>query len=288
MAESIVKDFKGKMDWVYVGKSEAPKPKDARADTAFHEYMRRVLDVATPTAVMEVGEFAAAQEKIADVTSQEIIPASLQKDMQDKTTWQKKWLEWEKKSSTPDHQNRLGKLLTSATYMLGSFATNYGSEMLANLLYRNSTHPWFRPETGNKRMLDAGWEYITDFGIEKTADWTAKKLANREDIGFVSPLSRMLGKIANTVMTISPTFDRTLSSNILKKSAWNPGFIEGTARFFGALPGFGWVKELYGVANKQIMKGEGIIPLGTDLAFNMLFAKMYATAGGGGAPAAKE
>lgn len=286
MAESIVKDFKGKMDWVYVGKSEAPKPREAKSDSLFNEYMRKVLDVATPIAAMEIGEFADVQGNMATLTTAEIVPAELRSRMQDKSAWQKKWLEWEAKQSSPEHQNRLGKLLTSAAYMAGSFAANYGLEMLANMVYRNSTHPWFNKETGNKRMLDAGWEYLTDFGIEKTADWTAKKFANREDIGFVSPLSRMLGKIANTVMTASPNFDRTDPINIIKKSVWNPGFIEGTLRFVGAFPGFGFVKELYGKANKQIMKGEGIIPLGTELAYNMLFAKMYPipenTSGGNG------
>lgn len=276
MAESIVKDFKGKADWVYVGKSEAPKLIEKKADTLFNEYMQRVLDVATPVGIEEVRDVVATQGAIAEATAQEMVPQAVREGVKDKQTLVKRWVDWEKKHVSPEHQERLGKLLTAATYMAGSFTANFGTEMLANGLYRNSAHPWFEEKTGNKRMLDAGWEYLTDFGIEKTADWTAKKIANREDIGFVSPLSRMLGKIGNTIMNVSPDFDRTDTRNILKKSLWNPGVIEGFFRFAGAVPGGGFVKEFYGKANAQIMKGEGIIPMGTDLAFNMIFAKMAA------------
>lgn len=274
MAESIVKDFKGKADWVYVGKAEAPKLVEKKADTLFNEYMQRVLDVAAPVGVAEVQDVVATQGAIAEATTAEIVPQAVREGATDKPALMQRWVDWEKKHVSTDHQERLGKLLTAATYMAGSFAANFGTEMLANTLYRSSKHPWFADKTGNKRMLDAGWEYLTDFGIEKSADWTAKKIANREDIGFVSPLSRMLGKIGNTIMNVSPNFDRTDPGNIFTKSLWNPGVIEGFFRFAGAVPGGGFIKEFYGKANAQIMKGEGIIPMGTDLAFNMIFAKM--------------
>lgn len=259
---------------MYVGKSEAPKRLEKKADTLFNEYMQRVFDVASPVAVQEVQDAVATYGGIAEVTANELVPKEVQEGAKDKQTLIKRWIDWEKEHTNPEHQERLGKLLTSATYMAGSFAANFGTEMLANSLYRNNKHPWFDEKTGNTRMLDAGWEYLTDFGIEKTADWTAKKIANREDIGFVSPLSRMLGKIGNTIMNVSPNFDRMDPWNIVKKSAWNPGVIEGFFRFAGSVPGGGFVKEFYGKANAQIMKGEGIIPMGTDLAFNMIFAKM--------------
>ncbi len=123
-------------------------------------------------------------------------------------------------------------------------------------------------------MLDAGWEYLTDYGVEKTVDWSAQKLANRENIGFVSPLSRAISKIGNTIINATRNFDEHNLSTSVKRSLLNPGFIEGAFRFAGALPGGGFVKELYGKANKQIMKGEGVIPLSADLAFNMIFAKV--------------
>ncbi len=69
MAESVVKDFKGKMDWVYVGKAEAPKVVEKKADTLFNEYMRDVLDIATPVAKSELAEASALQGGIAEETA---------------------------------------------------------------------------------------------------------------------------------------------------------------------------------------------------------------------------
>lgn len=281
MAESITKDFKGNADWVYVGKSEAPKPVEQRANTLFNEYMQKVFDVAAPVALKEIGEAGATQGMMAAETAQLIIPKELQGTIPDKGTFTEKWLSWEKKASTPEHQNRLGKLLTGMVYMGGSFLLNFGGEQLASALYRDRKSMPFISKpislsdaSGNKRMLDAGWEYLTDFGIEKTVDWSVKKLTNNEQVGFVSPLSRTIGKIGNTIMNVSPDFGKHDVKSLIKKSVLNPGFIEGAFRFAGALPGGGFIKEFYGKANSQIMKGEGLIPVGADLAFNMIFAKM--------------
>lgn len=289
MAESVVKDFKGKMDWVYVGKSEAPKIVEKKADTLWNEYMRDVLDIATPVAKSELAEASVLQEGIAEETVKQIIPEELRtpngKDASKSETFKKnfatKWLEWEKKYSTPDHQNRLGKLLVSGVYMAGSLGLNMGGEAIAHLLYRKRDAIGISPvsmtlsaDSGNKRMLDAGWEYLTDYGIEKVSDWSAKKITNREDIGFVSPLSRTIGKIGNTILNVTRELEKHTMGSYLKKSVLNPGFIEGAFRFAGAVPGLGFIKDFYAKANAEIMKGEGLIPLGADLAFNMMFAKV--------------
>ena len=284
MAESIVKDFKGKMDWVYVGKSEAPKPKETKADTLFHEYMQKVFDVAAPIAIAEIEDVSVTQGGIAQETVDQIVPLSLQKDVRDKPKFIKKWLEWEAKASSPDHQNRLGKLLTSAVYMAGSFGLNYGGNLLANKIFldpkKDALHFPFKKtlslsdESGNKEMLKAGWEYVTDAVTEQSTDRSVKWLTNREDIGFVSPLSRALGKLGNTAITVFGDLKKHDTKTFVMNSFVNPGFIEGLFRFVGAIPGGGFVKELYGKGNAQIMKGEGMIPFGTDLAFNMLIAKM--------------
>ena len=124
-------------------------------------------------------------------------------------------------------------------------------------------------------MLDAGWEYLTDLGIEKVVDRSAREITNREDIGFVSPLSRVIGKVGNTIMNATRDFDNHDVATKWKRSVLNPGFIEGAFRFASALPlAGGFIKEFYGYANKQIMHGEGIIPMSADLTFNMLFAKV--------------
>lgn len=260
MAESIIKDYKGKADWVYVGKAEPPKIVEKKPDTLFNEYMQKVLDVTAPVALQEYDDAAVTQGAIAGETIA-LMGNNLPKD---KDAFFKKWMAMDKKHSSPEHENRLGKLLTAATYMGGSFLVNMGGEKLATMLYRKRDI-----DTGNIRMLDAGWEYLTDYGIEKAADSVAKKITNREDIGFISPLSRMLGKIGNTIMSATPQ-----DVAPWKKSLWSPGFIEGAFRFAGAIPGAGLIKELYGKANKQIMKGEGIIPMGAELAFNMALAKV--------------
>lgn len=252
MAESFVKDFKGKLNWVNVGKAEAPKPKEKKADTLSNEYMRKVLDVAVPVAAAETAEATAVQNALASETVELV------------------------RESTKD-ENRLGKLLTSAVFMAGSFGLNYASEWAAKLGLENKEKLLFvsfSPKTGNKKMLEAGWQYITDLGIEKAADHSAKWLTNREDIGFISPLSRTIGKIGNTVMNVTGLLGKHDPKSMFFKSALNPGTIEGAFRFAGSVPGFGFIKEWYGKANSQIMKGEGLIPLGADLAFNMMFAKV--------------
>lgn len=297
MAESIIKDFKGKNDWVYVGKSEAPKPSEKKADTLFHQYMQEVFDVAAPVMIGELDGAAGAQAALASATlslaDKAHTDATSTASLPDKSTFAKRWLALEQRVSNDDHQNRLGKLLTSFVYMGGSFAMNLGSEVVADVLYRGKSKvplPLGRSiniskETGNQRMLDAGWEYLTDYGVEKTVDWSAQKLANRENIGFVSPLSRAISKIGNTIINATRNFDEHNFSTAVKRSLLNPGFIEGAFRFAGALPGGGFIKELYGKANKQIMKGEGVIPLGADLAFNMIFAKvLYKMQQGGAKP----
>lgn len=263
MAESIVKDFKGKLDWVYVGKSEAPKPIEKKADTLLNEYMRKVLDVVVPVAVAETAETAAVQNAIASETVGLVSETNKEKYI-------KKWLELDGK------EHKLGKLLTSAVFMAGSFGLNYASEWAAKLgLDTKETFLFvsLEPKSGNKKMLEAGWQYITDLGIEKAADHSAKWLTNREDIGFISPLSRTIGKIGNTIMNVTGLLGQYDNKSMLKKSMLNPGFIEGAFRFVGSVPGMGFFKEIYGKANSQIMKGEGLIPLGADLAFNMMFAK---------------
>ena len=289
MAESVVKDFKGKMDWVYVGKAEAPKVVEKKADTLFNQYMRDVLDIATPVEKVEQAEASRVQGEIAVETVRQIIPDELRivdhkngtKGENFKKAFAKKWLDWEKKYSTPEHQDRLGKLLVSGVYMAGSLGLNMGGEAIAHLLYRKKDAIGIPPvsmtlsaDSGNKRMLDAGWEYLTDYGIEKVSDWSAKRLTNREDVGFVSPLSRTIGKIGNTILNVTRELEKHTVGSYLKKSVLNPGFIEGAFRFAGAVPGFGFIKDFYAKANAEIMKGEGLIPLGADLAFNMMFAKV--------------
>jgi len=285
MSESVVKDFKGKMDWVYVGKAEAPKVVEKKADSLWNEYMQGVLDVTLPVAVAEKSEAAATQGAMAGVTAEFIAGEVMPKDAKvvpDKDALLKKWIALDRKFSTPDQQNRLGKLLTGLVSMAGSMGLNMGSEYLADALYRERTNipiPKFpiniSKETGNQRMLDAGWEYLTDLGIEKIVDRSARDIANREDIGFVSPLSRVIGKVGNTIMNATRDFDNHDTATKWKRSVLNPGFIEGAFRFASAVPvAGGFIKEFYGYANKQIMHGEGLIPLSADLTFNMLFAKV--------------
>lgn len=281
MAESVVKDFKGKLDWVYVGKSEAPKPKEKKPDMLLNEYMRRVLDVAKPVALGELTDASITQGNIAAET----IGLMGETTPTDKAAFAQKWMELEKKFSAPGQENRLGKLLMSAVFMAGSFGLNLGSEVVAKYGLEDKEKVFgilsLAPKTGNKKMLEAGWQYLTDYGIEKAADRSAKWLANRDDIGFISPLSRTIGKIGNTIMNVTGLLEKHDWPSMLGKSALNPGFIEGAIRFASAVPGLGVIKELYGKANSQIMKGEGIIPLGADLAFNMMFAKVSGQMMGG-------
>lgn len=277
MAESIVKDFKGKLDWVYVGKAEAPKPVEKKPDIFLNEYMQKVFDVAAPVAVAEISEASAAQGLLAKET------VGLAGELP-KNKFIKKWLEFEKKYCSPGCENRLGKLVTGAVYMAGSLGLNYGSNLLANKIFLNPDKKELRflfgrsltldDKSGNKEMLKAGWEYVTDALTEVATNRTVQWFTNREDVGFVSPLSRTIGKLGNTFIAVFGDLKSRTPKTMFMNSLVNPGFIEGFFRFASAIPGAGFIKELYGKANAQVMKGEGAVPFGSDLAFNMLIAKM--------------
>jgi hypothetical protein len=282
MAESVVKDFKGKMDWVYVGKAEAPRVVEKKADTLWNEYMQKVFDVAEPVAVAEVRDMAATQMAIAEGAAKQLAPEDMVKQSGGvKEKFVEKWLAWEKKFSTPKHQNRLGKLVVNGTYMAGSFGLDLLSDMAAHKLFLGRTDIplgfgkkfTLGEGTGNKEMLKAGWEYLTDEGIGKATDWSVQKLANKEDIAFVSPLAHTLGKVGALVMNVFGDLKDHSTKTMVMNSFVNPGFIEGFFRFTGALPGGGFMKDLYAYANRQIMQGEGLLPFGTDMAYNMLIAK---------------
>jgi hypothetical protein len=284
MAESVVKDFKGKMDWVYVGRAvpERKTPEVKKADTLFNEYMRAVLDVAAPIADAEVHDAVATQGIVAEETAKQLVPEKLlQEAGGDKSKFVEKWLAWEKKFSTPDNQNRLGKLITNAVYMGGSFGLDLLSDVAAEKLFLNRPDIplgfgkkfFLDQNNGNKEMLKAGWEYLTDEGIGRATDWSVKKLANHEDIGFVSPLAKTLGKVGALVINVFGDLKDHSTKTKVINSFVNPGFIESAFRFTGALPGGGFVKDIYALANRQIMKGDGALPFGTDMAYNMLIAK---------------
>lgn len=268
MAESVVKDFKGKLDWVYVGKGEAPKPKEKKADTLLNEYMRKVFDVAEPVAVSEIKDFTATQGNLAVETAVAMAP-----DGMDTAVGKKKFIE---RCIQNDPQGRWGKLLMGALYMVGSLITNFGSGKLAKEVFRDDG--WLAgkvdKDNGNLAALSNGWENLTDIGVMKLSDWSVKHLTCRENVGFVSPLARSIGRLGNTLLTVTGDMQSHETSALWKKILINPGFVEGFFRFAGAIPGAGFMKDLYGWANKQIMKGEGIVPIGAELAGNMLWAKM--------------
>jgi len=286
MTESIAKDFKGRADWVYVGRGKVEHKKTEvikKPDTMLHEYMRQVFDVATPVALAELDDASKTQAAMAEKTARLMVPKDLVREGSgDRTSFAKKWLAWEKKASSPDAQNRLGKILTGLTYMAGSFALDRAGDTLANQLIMKKDAALTRwkglhlsEDYSNKKMLEVGWDFLTDTGIEKFTDWSAKKLANRDNIGFVSPLSRTLGKLGSTILNVFDLiYDEKTQSIPIVNSFINPGFIEGAFRFAGAVPGMGFVRDFYAWANRQIMKGEGVVPFGTDLAYNMLIAKM--------------
>jgi len=279
MAESIVKDLKGKADWVYVGRAEPARKAEKKPDTLFQTYMRDVFDIAAPVAHAEMDDAVQTQAKLAEETLKLAQQPAVPTDSVDTNAFLKRWVELDTKVSTPDVPNRLGKILTGLAYMGGSFAVNMGSEKFASVLYRNRDDiPFFKKtitpneESGNKRMLDAGWEYLTDYGIEEAVNMSVKKIVNRQEVGFVSPLAKALSKIGNTIFAVTSGHGK--DQPVVWKSITNPGFIEGFFRAAGAIPNAGFIRAFYGRANDQIMKGEGIVPMGADLALNMMLAKL--------------
>lgn len=284
MAESLTQKFHGKTDWVYVGRGNAEQKKpEKKEDALYHKYLQEVFDIATPIALSERGEAGAVQGNLAMTTAEAI------KQLHDgmKTKGVGAHINaLDTKLRGRELPNRMGRLLTFFVLGAGSFGLDRMGDVIAQkkLFKLESATLWpFKPinlkNSGNKAALEVGWEFLTDELVGKTADAAAQYATNRENIGFVSPLSRTLAAVGNTIVNVTGAMFEPGTKNIrMVNSFVNPGFIESAFRFGGAIPVAGaLVERAYAAANRQIMQSKGIVPFATNLAYNMLIAKQFST-----------
>lgn len=284
MAESITQNFRGKTDWVFTGRGKAEqKLSERRVDTLFNTYLQDVFDVATPIAIAERSETGAVQGNIAVTTAEAL--KEIHEGIKAKKPGIGKQIEaLDIKLRGRELSNKLGRLLTFSVLGAGSFGMDRMGDVVAQKqLFKFEELPvWpFKPislkDSGNKAALEVGWEFITDALVGKASDQIVRIATNRENIGFVSPLSRTLAAVGNTIVNATGVmFDERTKNIRLVNSFVNPGFIESAFRFTGAIPVAGaLVERLYASANRQLIQSRGIMPFATDLAYNMLIAKQY-------------
>lgn len=284
MAESITQNFHGKTDWVYVGKGSAErKTPEKKADTMFHKYLQEVFDVAAPIALAERGEAGAVQGNLAMATAETI------KDVNEKMTLKglgERVNALDTKLRGRELPHKLGRLLTFFVLGAGSFGLDRMGDLIAQkkLFKLESARVWpFKPinlkESGNKAALEVGWEFVTDALVGSAADVATRSVTNRDNIGFVSPLSRTIAAVGNTIVNATGVmFDAGTKNIRVVNSFVNPGFIESAFRFGGAIPVVGaLVERMYASANRQLIQAKGIMPFATNLAYNMLIAKQFNT-----------
>lgn len=285
MAESIAHSFKAKTDWVYVGQAggERKKSREKKEDTHWQKYLQDVFDVAAPIAISEKLELADLQGNLAVATAKELVK------IQARAPGKKKSLgdvitDLDTKLRGRALPNRLGRLLTFFVLGSGTFALDRLGDVVAQkqLFTKDSLKIYpFKPinlnDSGNKAALEVGWEFVTDALVGKSTDAVAQVATNKENIGFVSPLSKTLSMIGNTLINVAGAMidERTKRIRLIN-SFVNPGFIESAFRFTGALPVVGApIERLYAAANRQIIQSKGIMPFAIDLAYNMLIAKQF-------------
>ncbi len=286
MAESISDNFKGDTSWVYVGQGKAEQrtiPEKPKPDTELHRFMQDVFDVAVPVAIRERDEVAAVNGELAAASAELLMSKS-------KTPWQRYKEHGDLKRFVIEQDeawrgrslpNRLGRLATYGTMMAGTFGLDRVSDLVASKFIFSPEKlrvPPFKPITlknGNKEALGVGWEFVTDTLVGKGTDLLAQTATNRKSIGFVSPLSKAVSTLGTTLLNITGNMYNEKTKNIpIINSFVNPGFIESAFRFTSALPWVGIPFEyLYAEANKQLIKADGVMPFGIDLAYNMAVAK---------------
>ena len=285
MAESIAHSFKAKTDWVYVGQAgvEAKKPREKKEDAHWQKYLQDVFDVAAPIAISEKRELSALQGNLAVATAEELVKSQAHKEAKQGGMGET-ITDLDTKLRGRKLPNRLGRLLTFFVMGSGSFALDRVGDVVAQkqLFTKDSLTIYpFTPinlkDSGNKAALEVGWEFVTDALVGKSTDTAAQLATNKDHIGFVSPLSKTLSMVGNTIINVAGAMidERTKTIRVIN-SFVNPGFIESAFRFTGALPVVGApIERIYASANRQIIQSKGVMPFAIDLAYNMLIAKQF-------------
>lgn len=288
MAETTHQEQKVHRIYLGEGKAEKPSPEKNKADTLYNKHMQEVFDVILPEAISERQDVVEAQGEIATVTAELLLSK--------KNAWEhykehkniKQFIEEQDQEwRGRELPHKLDRILTMAALGGSSALINFGTTAIGEkvlsgdpLLPRKeeSVNPLKADESdslGNKKAIKAGWELIAGKLIGSFANRSVQEATNRKGVGFVSPLSESLSNIGNIVISFAmPDWkERGLLQHAIT-GVVNPATVESGLRGLAAIPMLGaGVENAYIALNKSLMKEEGMLPFGFNLAATMLAAK---------------
>ncbi len=288
MGENYSQQYRGKVTQVYLGegKAEPPKPEAKKADTLYNKHMQELFDIVAPEAIAERVDAVNTQGELATKTAEVLRDKS--------TAWQqykehknlKQFIseldtEWRGR----ELPNKLERFLLFSV-MWGFYSgLDFASDYVADKTFLRKDLPYLGTEKipivrfdatdsqGNRKALKAGWEMLTDKLISGFSDKSVKETTNRDDVAFVSPISDAFASVGNVISSIATPSDQKLIHRFIN-ALINPGSIEAGFRTLSAIPVIGAkVENVYIALNKQLLKGEGLLPYGFDIALTMLAAK---------------
>lgn len=268
------------------GKAEPPKTEIKKADTLYNKHMQELFDIVAPEAIAERVDAVSTQGELATKTAEVLKEKS--------TAWQRykehknlkqfiSELDTEWRGRELPH--KLERFMVFS--VMGGFYTglDFVSDYVADKTFLRKDLPYLGTEKmpivkfdatdsqGNRKALKAGWEMLSDKLISMFSDKSVKETTNRDDVAFVSPISDALASVGNIVSSIATPSKQEPIHRFLN-AIINPGSIEAGFRTLAAIPLVGAkVENKYIALNKQLLKGEGVLPYGFDVALTMLAAK---------------
>ncbi|MEK7533523.1 MAG: hypothetical protein AAB542_03755 [Patescibacteria group bacterium] len=288
MAESYSQQYRGKVTHVYLGegKADPPKPEIKKADSLYNKHMQELFDIVAPEAVAERIDAVTTQGELAVTTAELLRDKSTAWNRYKEHKSLKKFIseldiEWRGR----ELPHKLERFMLFS--VMGGFYTglDFTSDFIADktFLQKDRTHlgtskfpiiTFDKFDTqGNRKALKAGWEMLTDKLISGFSDKSVKETTNRDDVAFVSPISDALASVGNVISSIFTPSDQKPIHRFINALV-NPGSIEAGFRSLSAIPVIGAkVENAYIALNKQLLKGEGLLPYGFDMALTMLAAK---------------
>lgn len=288
MAENYSQQYRGKVIHVYLGegKADAPKPEVKKADTLYNKHMQELFDIIAPEAISERIDAVDTQGALATTTAEALKDKSTAWSRYKEHKNLKKFIseldtEWRGR----ELPNKLERFLLFS--VMGGFYTglDFTADFIADKTFLQEDRMHLgtakfpvvsfdaTDSQGNRKALKAGWEMLSDKLISMFSDKSVKETTNRDDVAFVSPISDAFASVGNIISSIA-TPSKQLWYHRFMNALINPGSIEAGFRTLSAIPVFGAkVENAYIALNKQLLKGEGLLPYGFDMAITMLAAK---------------
>lgn len=275
---------------IYIGKgmAEVPDPAETKADTLYNKKMQEIFDVVAPESVAERVDAAKAQAEIAVASAEELQKKNTSYEHFKEHKDTKRFLkdldrEWRGR----ELPQRLQRVMYMSVLGTASAAMDYVGDFAAEkfLEHRKSFdlpggkfHIEFTDENKNREALKAGWEMLTDIGVGAFSDKSVQLTTNRENVEFISPLSKSMSKIGSIVSMYAMNEKRRGLKRMVN-AVINPSTIEAGLRSIETIPvGGALVERLHRYLNNKLDNDYSFLTVGFDVSTAMLAAKIKPTA----------